>query len=92
MSNEKLNISQRDLIIRIDERVKSMDDRLKGVESNLVPPTEHQLLLDTVAVCGTRLSSLEKWQSRVIGFGAAAGAIAAIILNFLQELFFQKGA
>lgn len=91
MLNEtKLNITQRDLLIRIDERVKSMDTRLKNVERILIPPSEHLSLLLATKEHDKRITGLERWQARVVGFGAAAGAVAAIILNFLQEIFFSK--
>lgn len=83
--NQKLNVTQKELLIRLDERVRALQDQVTMMQSQLIPPSEHDSLMSTVKELDGRTTKLENFNSRlaglVIGAGAGAGGLAGIIFQ-----------
>lgn len=81
-----LSLSQKELLIRIDERQQSMERRLLSMESKLISTSEHVYLMSTTKEHATRLDAIEKWQAKIVAYGAVAGAVAGLVLAIVKDI------
>lgn len=81
-----LNMSDRDLLIRIDERVKGLDSRVRKVEEKLISTSEHSRVVKMVDDHATRIDILENWKSKVIGISMTISALAGLLSSFILDL------
>lgn len=77
--NEKTE-TQRELLIRIDERQKSIENRLKTIEQALINPNEHLELMEKV-------DKLWDWKNKIVGYAVGASAVTALLLRVFEIVF-----
>lgn len=79
-------MTQKELLIRIDERQLAMDKRLELIEQKLIPANEHETLMKTMVDHDSRLDDLEAWRTKVVAYSAVIGSIAGFILSIAQDV------
>ena len=86
MTTTKEDITQRELLIRIDERQKQMSLDIKILKDNL----EKRVPLDNdyLDIC-KKVNNLWDWKNKTMGYAAGAGAIASIVFNLFQRYAFN---
>ena len=84
--NNKLTITQRELLIRIDERQKSMNDRLSNIEHALINPNEYRALNSKVIDHESRLDGLEKWRIKIVAYATIASTVGAFFATILVDI------
>lgn len=85
MSDTK-NITDRELLIRIDERLKSVERQINAIQSQAIPPSEHATLLLAVKDHDKRLDILESFKIKMGVYVALAGAAGGLIVAILGSL------
>ena len=80
------NVTDRELLIRIDERLKSVERQITSIQSTSIPPSEHATLLLTVKDHDTRINILESFKLRVGFYITIAGAVGGLAVAILGTL------
>ena len=94
MSEQKnsLSMTQKELLIRIDERQKSMDKRLLNIETALINPSEHSQLMESMVSHESRLDALETFKTQIVAYigvaGAIGGLVVSLVTTFIKERIF----
>lgn len=86
----QLDVTDRELLIRIDERVKSMETQLIAMRATAIPVTEHVSLMNSQKDHEARLQLLEDFKLKLNAYmglaGAIGGIVVAIVMSFFDEL------
>lgn len=87
-------MSQKELLIRLDERMKMVEKHLELIQQTLIPTSEHLQLMESKKDHETRLDDLEKWKAQVIAqvtvVGSVAGAVVGIISGLISDFLGGK--
>lgn len=90
MSNKDLSLTQKELLIRLDERVKSLQSQVSAIQMGLISPSEHTALMEFSKEAREDIESLKNWRAKVIGYiigaGAASGGLASVVFQSLARL------
>lgn len=83
--SDKPQQTDTELLIRLDERVASLQSQVTMMQSQLIPPSEHSGLLAITKDNDNRISKIENFNSKLVGLaigaGAGAGGLAGIIFQ-----------
>jgi len=81
MSTKTENFTQRELLIRIDERQKQMSEDIASlkacVEGKVSLDGDYEDIKDKVG-------KLWDWKNRTIGYAAGAGALASLVFEVIK--------
>lgn len=93
--DNNLNITQRELLIRLDERVSQLQTQMTVIQSGLISPAEHKGLMKSQDEFNQRIDSLEQWKSRLSGqisiFSVVGGVAAGLVTNLVGDIL-KRGA
>lgn len=88
--SDTTQVTDRELLIRIDERLKSVERQITAIQSTSIPPSEHAQLLLVTKDHERRLDTLESFKLKVgiwIGIaGAVGGLVVSIFSSFITDL------
>lgn len=94
MSEEYLNTTNKELLIRIDERVNQMQRDIKFLKQTTIPSSEHLQLMKSMTDHEARIDGLEHFKTRIIAYlGLAAtvgGIVAGLIVDVIKNQFFNS--
>lgn len=83
-------MSQRELLIRLDERVRTLVTQVTVIQASLIPKDEYKELSSKVSNNDQRLDKLERYKERIVGYftiaGALGGIIASVISSYIKDL------
>lgn len=87
MSTEKLTITQKELLIRIDERQRQMSADLNELKTILTGKVDDGNEYQTLK---QRVNELWDFKNRALGYAAGAGAIASFVYQFIDNVLISK--
>lgn len=100
MSDEKqfdigdLEVSERILLARIDERLKSVESKLYQIETKLISTSEHQSVLRSIKEHETRLDEIHDWRtsikSQFVVYSFVAITISGIVVSVITDFIRNK--
>ena len=81
-------MTQKELLIRIDERQRTIFKKLGDIEKKLNGKVDHD---EEYALMKNRVNKLWDWKNRIEGkavvLGALAGGVAAFVLRIAEKKF-----
>ena len=92
---ETIDMNQRELLIRLDERVKQVQLDVNKLTNTTIPMNEHIQLMKSMLDHNGRIDSLEEFNTRfkvylavaVAGGGVISALVVSLIKDFLSGLF-----
>lgn len=87
MPTEKLTITQKELLIRIDERQRQMSADLNELKTILTGKVDDGNEYQTLK---QRVNELWDFKNRALGYAAGAGAIASFVYQFIDSVLISK--
>lgn len=98
VKEDPLSMSQKELLIRIDERQNNINHKLEAIEKNMVSKDDYQALKEDVVELKIdkimrveyngykeKVDVLWDWRNKAIGYAAALGAIFGVISGFIAD-------
>jgi hypothetical protein len=83
------NLNQKELLVRLDERVIQIQRDMDFLKKTAIPTNEHQGLMREMSEHEDRLERLEKFNTKFIAYlGMAStlgGVVASLIISFLRD-------
>jgi hypothetical protein len=83
------NLNQKELLVRLDERVIQIQRDMDFLKKTAIPTNEHQGLMREMGEHEDRLERLEKFNTKFIAYlGMAStlgGVVASLIISFLRD-------
>lgn len=90
MSNDHLNLTQKELLIRIDERLKSVEKQVGQMQAKLISTSEHNQLMRSMTDHEKRINFLEDWRAGVVAQMAIIVAAVTTASTFLLSIIKEK--
>lgn len=92
---QTIDMNQRELLVRLDERVKQVQLDVNKLTTTIIPMNEHLQLMKSMIDHNSRLDNLETFNTRfkvylalaVAGGGFASSLAASLVKDFLNGLF-----
>jgi hypothetical protein len=84
---EKLDFTQKELLIRIDERQRQMATDLGELKTLLCDKVDDGSEYQTMK---QRVNELWDFKNRALGYAAGAGAIASFVYQFIDSVVISK--
>lgn len=83
-NSEKLTLTQKELLIRIDERQKNILDEIRQIKDNqkdfVIDDEQHKDLIKKVNI-------LWDMRNKIFGYSAAMGAIGALVFQLILKFW-----
>lgn len=83
------DLNQKELLVRLDERVIQIQRDLDFLKKTAIPSNEHAQLMSSINAYDTRLDNLEKFNTKFLAYlGVAStlgGVVASLILSLLKD-------
>lgn len=93
MSEEKLNLTQRELLIRLDERMSAVQRQLEEMNKVVIPMSEHVYLMKKIEDHETRLDRFEHFRTKIVSWtGVVAGlwgVAGSLLIQYLTKNLFK---
>lgn len=86
MSEDNLNLTQKELLIRIDERLKSVEKQVSQVQLKQISSSEHNQLMNSMTDHEKRINFLEDWRAGVVAQITIIVAIVTTASTFLLSV------
>lgn len=80
-----INMTDRELLIRIDERLKSVERQITAIQSTSIPPSEHAQLMLAVKDHDRRLDGFDSFRVKMGVYIAIAGTVGGLIVAALSS-------
>ncbi len=87
MTTENLNITQKELLIRIDERQRQMSADISHLKTILCGKVDDGSEYQTMK---QKVNELWDFKNRALGYAAGAGAIASFVYQFIDSVIISK--
>lgn len=91
MSEEQLNMTQKELLIRLDERVSQVQTDIKFLKQSAIPTSEHVQLMSSMESHEARIDTLEHFKTRILAYlttaSLAGGFISGIVVDLIKNRF-----
>lgn len=84
MSDSKF--TQRELLIRIDERQQTLKEDVEAIKTKLIPQSEHKNLMSGAKDIEKRVEMLERWQAKIMGQIAIFSVFGGVLAGFVFEV------
>lgn len=84
MTNKNGNTTNKELLIRIDERQKRISKDIKRLNGGLAHKVSDD---DDYKDLKLRVTKLWDWRNRTMGYAAGAGAVAGLVFNIVIRVF-----
>lgn len=92
---QTIDMNQRELLVRLDERVKQVQLDVNKLTTTIIPMNEHLQLMKSMIDHNSRLDNLETFNTRfkvylalaVAGGGFVSALAASLVKDFLNGLF-----
>ena len=79
----KSNPTNKDLLIRIDERQQRVLEDIIAIKNNLERKVNND---DEFKTMKEKVDKLWDFKNKMLGYGAGAGAIASIVINVIEHV------
>lgn len=87
MQSESFNLSEKELLIRIDERQRQMSELLQDVRHSLLLKVENN---EEYHELQKKVDSIWDWKNKITGYAIAAGAAAGLVMTLIERFVFSK--
>ena len=84
---DSFNMTQRELLIRIDERLKNVERQIDCMQRDAVPTNEHAQLMATIGEHEVRLDDLDGFKLKMGIWMTIAGAAGGVVVSIMSGLF-----
>ena len=86
MNRDAIDMTSRELLIRIDERQKILHERLSSIEENVIPESEYSDMKNTLVLLSKKVESLEISRAKLLGWFVGAGAMGGIASGIIETI------
>lgn len=80
-----LDMTQRELLIRLDERVKVLISQLATLQSNQIPLSEYLSLVARVKDLENKSNVQDMFKTKILAYLTVAGIVGGIIVTLLTD-------
>ena len=82
MTKNSKDFTQKELLIRIDERQKQMSKDIRELKKKICDKVPND---DDYKSMKQRVDELWDWKNKAIGIAAASGAAASLVFSFVEN-------
>lgn len=81
------NLNQKELLVRLDERVIQIQRDMDFLKNTAIPTNEHQNLMRDMVTHEERIDRLEKFNTKFIAYLGMASTLGGVVASLIISLF-----
>lgn len=85
--NNTENLNQKELLVRLDERVIQIQRDMEFLKKTAIPTNEHQNLMRDMVTHEERIDRLEKFNTKFIAYLGMASTFGGVVASLIISLF-----